>query len=193
MFRVLAAVVLLAFAELAVAETSSGPLDRLRAHVPVDLISGVPVSDIAGHYSSHPKELGRSPLSGNDLYLFPDGSYLYLEWADVEPLTVRDKGTWTFSSSKVQLKSDPDVTWDPGAERTYLVVHRESKPAEVLLIGLGRALSYFEEKADDDPNFMLLLVAKTRTESIHQKSAARIKAKLMREGWKPEYFRASEK
>ncbi len=193
MLRVLAAVFFLAFAELAVSETSSAPLDRLRAHVPVDLISGVPASAIAGHYSSHPKELGRSALSGNDFYLFPDGSYLYLEWGDVEPRTVRDKGTWTFSSGELQLKSDPDVTWDPGAGRTYLVVHRESKPTEVLLIGLGRALSYFEEKADDDPNYMLLLVAKTRTESFHQKSAARIKTRLMREAWKPEYFRASEK
>lgn len=193
MFRILAAVLLLAFAEFAVSETSSEPLDRIRAHVPVDLISRVRASDLAGHYSSHPKELGRSALSGNDLYLFPDGSYLYLEWADVEPTTIRDKGTWSFSAGIVKLTSDSDVTWDPEAERTYLAVHRDSKPTEVLLVGVRRALPYFEEKADDDPNFMLLLVAKTRTEPIHQKSAAKTKAKLMRDAWKPEYFRSPQK
>lgn len=191
MRSILNTILLLSLAQ--VTATSSEPLERLRAHLPVDLITAVPASDIAGHYSSNPKELDRSVLSGNDLYLFPDGSYLYLEWADVEPVTIRDKGSWTFSAGTVKLTSDRDVKWDPAAERSYVVVHRQSKPREVLLIGITLALPYFEEKADDDPNFMLLLVAKTRTASFHQQSVAQIKAKLMREAWKPEYFRSSRK
>ncbi len=193
MFRLLNAVLLLAFLQITVSATSSEPVERLRAHVAVDLITGVPASDIAGHYSSKPKELGRSALSGNDLYLFPDSSYLYLEWADVEPPTIRDKGTWAFSAGTVRLTSDPEVTWDPDAERSYVVVHREARPREALLVGLSRALPYFEEKANGDPNFMLLPVANTRTESIAHKPAARVKAKLMREAWRPEYFRSPQK
>ncbi len=193
MFRILStALLLLTLSQIVVSATSSEPVERLRAHVAVDLITGVPASDLAGHYSSKPKELGRSVLSGNDLYLFPDGSYLYLEWADVEPPTMRDKGSWAFSAGTVRLTSDKEVTWDPDAERSYVVVHREARPKEALLIGLTRALPYFEEKANDDPNFMLLLVAKTRIASIGQKSAAKVKAKLMREAWRPEYFRSSE-
>jgi hypothetical protein len=77
--------------------------------------------------------------------------------------------------------------------KTKNICNPESKPTEVLLVGLSRALPYFEEKADDDPDSMLLLVAKPRTQPIHKAAAARIKAKLMREAWRPEYFRSAHK
>jgi len=186
-------IIFLALTQLAVSAESAEPLERLRAHVAVDLITGVAPSEIAGHYSSNPKELGRSVLSGNDLYLFPDGSYLYSEWADIEPTTIRDKGTWIFSDGVVKLTSDPEITWEPDAERSYLVIHRKSEPKEVLLIGTDRALSYFEEKANNDADFTLLLAAKTRIGLIGQKSAPKLRRKLMREAWRPDYFRLSEK
>jgi hypothetical protein len=85
----------------------SEQMQRLRAQVSIDLVIGRRASEIAGHYSSNPKELGTSPLNGNDLYLFPDGTYLYAEWGDLEPLTIRDKGNWNFIDGVLALTSDP--------------------------------------------------------------------------------------
>ena len=186
-------VLFLALTQVAVSAKSSELLERLRAHVSVDLMAGIPASQLTGHYSSNSKEIGRSALHGNDLYLFPDGSYLYCEWGDLETVTIRDKGKWGFSDGTVTLSSDPDITWDSGAERDYLVVHRKSKPKEVLLVGTHRALSYFEERAGDDPDFTLLLIAKKRVSLINPKAAPKLKADLMRQGWKPDYFRSQEK
>ena len=39
---------------------------------------------LAGKDSNPPKEF-HGGLSGDDLYLFPDGTYIYCEWADIEP------------------------------------------------------------------------------------------------------------
>jgi general stress protein 26 len=60
----------------------------------------------------------------------------------------------------------------------------------VLLIGEDRALSYFHENAKDDPNFVLLMVAKTRVGLINRAAAASLKAMLLRKGWRPDYFRS---
>jgi hypothetical protein len=128
-------------------------------------------------------------LSGNDLYLFPDGTYVYCEWADIEPVTVHDKGTWVFKDGQVTLTSDPEITWEPGAERTYVAVHRSSRTEEILLVGTGHDLDYFEENARDDPEFMLLLNSKKREKAFSQKEAKELKASLMKDAWRPEIFK----
>jgi len=181
------------FAQLGAAEDApSRPLERLRAYVPVNLVSGIASIRLAGHYTSTSKEVGRSFLSGNDLYLFPDGSYIYTVWADIERTTIVDKGGWVFSEGVVKLISAPDVTWDPEAERTYLAVRRPSRKNEILLVGLEDALSYFETKAHEDPEFTLLLVAKVRTNGFSSEAAAKLKAKLMRDAWRPRDFKRPE-
>src|SRR5439155_210966 len=86
-------------------------------------------------------------LRGEELYLFPDGTYIYCEWADIEPLTLRDKGAWKLADGLVVLTSDRDVTWDPDTEPKYVAVRRRSHYHEILLVGIGRDLSYFEENA----------------------------------------------
>jgi len=88
----------------------------------------------------------------------------------------------------VKLTSAPDVTWDPEAERMYLAVRRPSRKNEILLVGLERALSYFETKAHEDPEFTLLLVAKVRTNGFSSKVAAKLKAKLVQDAWRPQDF-----
>src|SRR6266480_6371654 len=108
---------------------------------------------------SPPREIGAG-LSGDDLYLFPDGTYIYNEWADIEPTTIRDKGTWKIAEGLVQLTSDRDVTWDAGAERKYIAVRRRSRTDEILLIGTEGALIRFEEDAKDEPEIELLVVCK---------------------------------
>src|SRR6266699_5036687 len=144
---------------------------------------------LAGKDSNPPKEF-HGGLSGDDLYLFPDGSYIYCEWADIEPLTVRDKSAWKLADGVVVLTSDSDVTWDPGVERKYVAVHRRVRPREILFVGVGRDLSYFEENAKDDPETQLFVVAKERAKTFRHATAAKAKAELMKQSWRPEYFRA---
>ena len=78
------------------------------------------------------------------------------------------------------LTSDSDVTWDPGVERKYVAV----------FVGVGRDISYFEENAKDDPETQLFVVAKERTKTFRPATAAKAKAELMKQSWRPEYFRA---
>jgi hypothetical protein len=166
---------------------------RLRTKLDVVPVSGSG-DQLAGRFTSTPKELAEYVggfLSGEDLYLFPDGTYIYCEWADVQPLTVYDKGKWTVSGAVLELLSDSDVTWDLKRERRYILVRRPARPDEVFAIGLTKSLPYFEENVADDPEFMLLLVGKLRADKISKAKTAKLKAELMTEAWKPESFRDS--
>jgi hypothetical protein len=181
---------LLVFGDKVTQTTSTlGPVDRLMAKVAVESLGTVDKSRLAGHYTNPPKDLVRrigGVLSGDDLYLFPDGTFIYCEWADVQPLTIYDKGQWTFTNGAVELKSDPDVTWDPEADRTYIAVRRQSHKKEVLLIGLHSDLPHFEEQAADDPESMLLIVAKGRRTGLTRAQSTRVKARLLKESWHPD-------
>jgi hypothetical protein len=169
----------------------SDALQRLQAKVSVESLASVDMSGIAGRYTNPSKELVRrigGVLSGDDLYLFPDGTYIYCEWSDVQPLTIYDKGKWTFTNGAVELKSDPDVKWDPKADRTYVAVRRQSHPKEILLVGLRRDLPYFEQEVRDDPESMLLIVSKGRRGKLTQASK-RVKTRLLEQSWHPEDFK----
>ena len=173
-------------------QSDASPVDRLNAKVPVALIQEASVDGLAAEYTNPSQEVIKrigGVLSGNHLYLFPDKSYIYCEWADIEPLTVYDKGIWTFRDGYIELKSDPEVTWDPGVERRYMVVRRRSYRDEVMLVGTGGDLSYIEENAGNDPEWIFLIRSKGMRKRLKQKSAARLKAKLMAESWRPDFFK----
>jgi hypothetical protein len=147
---------------------------------------------IAGQYANPSKELIKlvgPPLRGNNLYIFPDNTYVFCKWADIMQNTVYDKGTWSFSDSVIELKSDPEIRWDPELERKFLVIHRSSHPEEILLVGIETELSSFEKKAGDDPETMLLIVGKQREKTISRTEIAKLRARLMREAWRPASFR----
>jgi len=168
------------------------PLERLQAKVSVVSVANVDMSSIAGHYAYPPRELARQLggfLSGDDLYLFPDGTYIFCEWADIQPLTIYDKGRWTFANGVVELKSDADVTWDPEADRTYVAIRRRSKKSEVLLVGVHSDLARFETESQDNPELTLLYLAKKQDRTITRSKTATLKARLLRESWRPEYFK----
>jgi hypothetical protein len=114
---------------------------------------------------------------------------VYCEWADIMPNTVYDKGIWSFSEGILQLKSDAEITWEPQVERTFLAVRRPSHAKEIVLVGIEKGLPYFEKEAGNDPEFMLLIVARLRDKAVTQAAAAKLKAGLMREGWRPEFVR----
>lgn len=188
--------ILLILAQVAASPTQHEAVERLRAKTPVDAVAVDRIESLAGRYTSTSKELGKRIggfLSGDDLYLLADGSYIYCEWADIEPVTIHDKGTWTFADGLVELKSGPEVTWDPGKyrqyDRKYIAVRRSARIREVLLVGVEYELKNFEEGAGEDPAFMLLVVAKKRETTFTKGRTEKMKAKLMKESWRPEYFR----
>jgi hypothetical protein len=184
--------ILILVLQLASGQSSVSPLARLRAKIAIDPVTDLTPVKIAGQYENPGKELIRhigGALSGDVLYIFPDNTYVYCEWADIMPTTIFDKGTWDLSDGVLKLTSSPEITWRPVVERQFVVVHRRSHVGEILLVGIDKELPYFEEKAGADPDTMLLIVAKQREKRISQAKAAQVKAELMRKSWRPEYFR----
>lgn len=178
--------------QLVNAPSAASPLDRIQAKMTVVSVANLTLVQIAGQYKNPSNELIKrvgGPLSGNSLYIFPDNTYIYCEWADIMPNTVFDKGTWSFSEGVLRLKSAPEITWDPELERRFLAVRRPFHAKEIILVGIEKELPYFEKDAGDDPELMLLIVARLRDKAVSQASAAGLKASLMREGWRPDFFR----
>jgi len=186
----------MAFAQQHRSSTRSTSADTcfalLRSKIDVERVGAPTMNSIAGHYSSSPEELRKRvvPTSGDDLYLFPDGSYLFLWWSDIPPTTIRDKGKWAVSGSEITLSSDPEIKWKPGAERHYLMIHRSAHAGEILVVGTDSDSRYFEKNAKEDPEFMLLLVSKARINGISEKDTNELKEKLMREAWRPEFYKS---
>jgi hypothetical protein len=173
-------------------QPATDPLNAIRAKITVDSLSNPTEVQIAGQYANPSKELVKrvgGALEGENLYLFPDKSYLYCKWSDVLPNTVFDKGTWSLADDVLDLKSDPEIAWDSTLERKLLVLRRSSHKEEILLVGMERSLPYFEKHAGDDPELMLLIVALQRETAVSAASTASLKTRLMREAWRPSFFR----
>jgi hypothetical protein len=186
-------VLLLAFGAQDTAKASTlSSLERLAAKVSVESVAPADISRLAGHYANPPTDLVRrigGVLSGDDLYLFADGTFIYCQWSDIQPLTIYDKGQWTFANGDVELKSDLDVTWNPEADRTYIAVRRRSHRKEILLVGLRSDLAHFEREVRDDPESMLLIVSKERKAALTLAEGKKIKARLLRESWHPDDYK----
>jgi hypothetical protein len=175
--------------QLVEAQPVASPVKRLQAKTAVEPIANLTRRQIAGRYTNPSQELIQSsgpPLVGNNLYIFPDGTYVYCQWAAVMPITVFDKGSWSFAAGVLELKSDRIVIWNPDLERRFVVARRTSRVEEILLIGAEKALGRFEEQAGGDPETMLLRVAKQRVRTISPSEVVETKAALMREGWRPQ-------
>jgi len=180
------------FLQFASGQSAANPAERLKAKVPVTLVRDVRTDRLAGKYKNPSAEVLKQiggALSGDELYLFPDGTYIYCEWADISPRTVEDKGKWKFNAGLLELTSDPEIIWQTSLEREYVAVYRKSHPEEVLLVGTGRDLAYFEDNAGDDPEFMLLINSKGREKNIKQSKAAKLKAKIMAEARRPDFHK----
>jgi hypothetical protein len=183
---------LILFLQLSSGTPAANPLNRIQAKTAVDLVTNLTPTQIAGQYPNPSKELVKRvgpPLSGKRLYIFPDKTYVYCEWADISPNTVFDKGTWIFEAGVLELRSDPEITWNSRLERKFLAVRRLSHKNEILLMGLEKSLPYFENHARHDPKLMLLIVTLLREEAVSRAETATLKATLMREAWRPDFFR----
>ena len=182
---------------LAATQSSSSPsaseaLKRVAARVPVVRVEAQAPAQLAGRYTGQTIELKAlvGPfLGGEDLYLFPDGSYLYVLWGDVMPPTVYDKGRWAAKDGLVEFISDPEITWDPKLDRRHLLLRRASRQREIMLVAFPADVDYFETNAADNPELMLLIVGMTRTEVFSDTTFPGTKRRLMREAWNPKWFR----
>jgi hypothetical protein len=73
-----------------------------------------------------------------------------MEWSDVSPMGIRDKGTWHYSENVVRLTSDKDIKWDPGVGRELVAFRRARVKDAVFLMGSPHDLKYFETAVDNN-------------------------------------------
>jgi len=175
-------------AQLVTPQSAVAPLKRIQAKTPVELVGTHSSVGIAGQYANPSRELRKligAGLSGDDLYIFPDKTYIYCQWSDISPYAITDKGAWTFSGGVLELNSDSDITWNTRLDRHFLAVRRLSFPKEILLLGIETDLPFFEGEAGSDPQVSLLIAGKQRDATISPAAAAKLKAKLIREYWRP--------
>jgi hypothetical protein len=167
-------------------------VERIRAKTPVTEVVVKDKVQLAGRYTANSEELQKRVgpfLEGNDLYLFPDGTYIYCEWDDEMAPTIFDKGSWSIAKGLIELKTDSDVAWKPRNERVYAVVRRVTHQDEIMLVGVNRGLRSFEKGAHGDPEFTLLTVSRVRSEGLEKSGAVKLKEKLMGEAWHPGFFK----
>jgi hypothetical protein len=162
------------------------PAECLRAVSSKTAVALVDLAEpsLVGHWTAGPG------LAGSELYLFADHTYIFIEWADVMPETISDKGRWTMAMGLLTLSSDSDVVWDPRNDRRYLSL-REGDGSEPLLFGVDRTLHVFEWLVEEDPKeapgyFRAACREKVRTWSDAE--AGHLKADLMKRFWRSSAF-----
>ena len=149
-------------------------------------VADVPASDVAGLWTG-----GEGMLNGENLYLFPDGSYIYTEWGDVLPETIYDKGAWSIEGGVVRFTPDAAVVWTPGSDRRFVALLPPTA-TEVLLVGIDRTLETFldlvREHPETTPLEWLEVSALKRKGGITAGEAEALTRRLHEEGWRPGFF-----
>ena len=164
-------------------------LGRISSRVAVEPVHAS-ASEVAGVYGHQREDAVSADISEvrTALYLFPDGTYLFVQRASIMPATIFDKGHWRIASDVLEVTSTRDVTWNPDLERKFLILRRTSHPEEFLLVGTDLALNRFERLAGNDAESALMTVARKRKRAIEPERAARLKDYLVRKAWHPERF-----
>lgn len=173
-------------------KTERTPIARLQAKIDVVSVPNLTPSELAGQYTNASEELSKRlpPMGSENLFVFPDKTYIFTFVADIPPDTISDKGTWSLDGETLRLESDKDITWkSKRVERRHLVVRRRGHDNELFLVGRDRDLPYFERKAKDDPEFMFLLCSLKREKTISAAETESLRKKLMTEKWQPDFYR----
>ena len=160
---------------------------------------------LAGHYANPGPSINNSTfggyaLFGRDLYLFPDSTYIYLEWADIMPSTIYGKGTWAVSNSVVHLCDDRAIQASGyGADPSYLALALTNTvlqkvltnvvPRRVVLLAAGFLRQPLENGSRHGDREMDLLVSGLeRAKCLRKNETEATRRKLMAECWRPGYF-----
>jgi hypothetical protein len=160
-------------------------LRRINAIAPV---REVPLTESAlpGEYVG-----GDGLLSGRTLYVFDDGTYIYCEWADIEPETIYDKGGWSLDNGMLVFKTDPAVTWKRiGIDHRHMAVRLRPGPTTVFLVGVDDELAFAERYAPSsgDPAGYVRFIGFTQKRALKSSDTAGIRTRLMKEAWRPDYL-----
>jgi hypothetical protein len=159
-----------------------------------DLLAGCYEDDLMG-------------LAGDTIYLFPDGTYLCTEWADILPLEICDRGLWECQDGLLALHSDGDLqaTFTGSIDAMYLPL-TATADADVffkgatagtsytLLLGVDRKLGSFQETAKEkEPSLSqtssLFMCCRQKTKPVAMDEVAAIKRDLYGR-YPPEFDRA---
>ncbi len=168
------------------------PLQRLQAKIDVVSVPNLSPSALAGQYTDDSQELRKyvPPMGAENLFVFPDKTYIFTFVSDIPPDTISDKGTWSLEGDTLRLESDKDITWkSKRVDRRHLVVRRRGHDDELFLVGMDWNLPQFERTAKDDPEFTFLLLSLKREKTIAAKDAEQLRKKLMKEKWDPSFYR----
>src|SRR5579863_2646611 len=89
------------------------PLKRLQAKIDVVSVPNLTPSELAGQYTNASEELSRHvpAMGAENLFVFPDKTYIFTFVTDIPPDTISDKGTWSMDGDTLLLESDKDITW----------------------------------------------------------------------------------
>ncbi len=130
-------------------------------------------------------------MSGSDLYLLAGGRYLYVEWADILPETIYDRGRWSITNGVVELASDHELkNSDRPRNHRYVIFRLAVDGSPTLrLIGTSWELPYFEQNGRDDSPFMLLINSMEQTERYSPDRSLAVYKRLMHDAWNPGFFR----
>ncbi len=144
-------------------QTAQTLLATIRPVLNTELMAVESEVALVGHYSSAGSELaatGIAVFEGNDLYLYPDRSYVYTEWGDLTPPTVRERGTWGLRDGILTLEAKEQHGPKVKDSRFLPFSCRFTRKERIALLGTHYSYSYFMEfHAEDglEPERMLLL------------------------------------
>jgi hypothetical protein len=161
------------------------------------------VTALAGCYANPGptmRRLSGGGLAGSDLYLFPDASYISVEWGDVQPATVNSKGNWTVTNSVARLTDDGSVGFMPERETSlYLAVTLTNTAyprfitntplKRIVLLGAEGGYNHItSSKQRGDWELLLLIVGLEQVRPIRPEEVAEMRRQIMSDSWRPDFF-----
>jgi len=130
--------------------------------------------------------------SGSLFYIFPDGSYIYTEWADIMRETIYEKGHWDIKNSFIIFANDNSLPF----VRTRSKYHLPFRLKNDNIVIMGSELDYelFRkhwtngDNLKTDPEYLLLLNTHEKSKDIRTEDTELMKEELMKRAWRPLSF-----
>lgn len=143
-------------------------------------LGAMDVGDLAGMYSRESPQLAKRIggfLSGSNLYLLPDGRFIYTEWADVAPESVYETGTWKIVGSSLLLdRTEPVSGLRPLCDSVFIPFQLTDEDSGTTAIrAIGQTCNWHEFLSDakeGDAFFALLMNSLELVEPIEDQRAA---------------------